>query len=228
MRDLRFRVVGAEPVEHAASPLLALRLRVESGADVQSILLRCQVRIEPNRRRYTDEETRALRELFGEPSRWVDTLKSMLLANVAVVVPGFRGSTETDLPLPCSLDLSAAASKYFHAVGTGDIPLLLLFSGTVFYADPLRAEPIAWTEEATYLLPASVWRAAVEHYFPGVAPVTLRREVFERLAAYRRERSLPSMDEAIERLLDDGAGRGSEVAASAPAAPIKAIKKEAS
>ncbi len=205
MRDLRFSALGASPVEHAATPHLAIRLGINAKARVQSILLRCQVRIEPNQRSYTPEEKAALSEVFGEPSRWAETLRSMLWENVHVVVPAFDETTEVALPLACTLDLGAAASKYFHAVTTGEIPLLLLFSGTVFHGDPLRAEPIAWTEEARFALPASVWRTTIDHYFPGVAPVSLRRDVFERLTSYRRAHGLSTLEQAVERLLAAGA-----------------------
>ena len=53
MPDLNFQVEGAEPVAHAAAPLLAFKLRV-TNADAQqhihNIMLECQIRIEPTRR----------------------------------------------------------------------------------------------------------------------------------------------------------------------------------
>ena len=66
--------VTAEP--YAASPQLTCRLRIEetTGRRVHAIALRCQVRIEPQRRRYDPAEQDALRWLFGEPERWGETL----------------------------------------------------------------------------------------------------------------------------------------------------------
>ena len=48
------------------------------------------------------------------------------------MVPSFTGSIEVDVPVPCTYDLEIAATSYFHALDEGDIPLVLLFSGTVF------------------------------------------------------------------------------------------------
>ena len=62
MIDLRFTVqdVFAEP--YAAVPQLTARLRVAetTGERVHAIALRCQVRIDPQRRRYAEDEQDAL------------------------------------------------------------------------------------------------------------------------------------------------------------------------
>ena len=50
------------------------------------------------------------------------------------MVAGFAGETEVDLPVACTYDFEVAAAKYLHALGDGEVPLLLLFSGTVFVA----------------------------------------------------------------------------------------------
>ncbi len=48
------------------------------------------------------------------------------------MVPSFTGSVEVDVPVPCTYDLEIAATSYFHALQQGDIPFVLLFSGTIF------------------------------------------------------------------------------------------------
>ena len=53
----------------------------------------------------------------------------------ASFVPGFEGSTTVDLQVPCTFDFNVAATKYFEGLSDGDIPLRMMFSGTVFYAD---------------------------------------------------------------------------------------------
>ncbi len=50
------------------------------------------------------------------------------------MVPGFTSVTETELPVPCTYDLEVASARYLQALDDGTIPLLLLFSGTVFIA----------------------------------------------------------------------------------------------
>ena len=48
-------------------------------------------------------------------------------------IPGFTGTTLVDLQLPCTFDFTVASTKYFHALEAGEIPLCVMFSGTVFY-----------------------------------------------------------------------------------------------
>src|SRR6478672_978467 len=140
MPDLNFQVEGAEPERFAAAPLLLFKLRVSealaagaSPTPIHAVALRCQVRIEPARRRYDAPEQERLSDLFGTPERWGQTLRTMLWTHVSAVVPPFTGSGIVDLPVPCSFDFSLAATKYFDALEEGDMPLCFLFSGTIFY-----------------------------------------------------------------------------------------------
>jgi hypothetical protein len=204
--DLHFAVTGAAPVPYAAAPMLGLRLRIENGADdeVRSIALGCQIRIETARRPYTKDEQERLRDLFGEPERWGQTLHSMLWANAAAQVQPFRGSAELDLPVPCTFDLAVATAKYFNALEQGCAPLTLLFSGSVFYEDAdggLQVTPIPWSCEAAYALSAMVWKRMMDAYYPNTAWLCLRRDLAERLDGYRRTHGLATWEQAIERLL---------------------------
>jgi hypothetical protein len=74
---LNFAVIGARPDPSALAPTLRVTLRITTAPQqqVQSILLRCQIRIEPERRRYDADEQARLLDVFGEPARWRDTLK---------------------------------------------------------------------------------------------------------------------------------------------------------
>ena len=81
--------------------------------------------------------------------------------HVSTVVPGFEASTVTDLQVPCSFDFNTSATKYFASLNDGEIPLLFLLSGTVFYMDEgglLQVSPISWEHEARFRLPQPVWR----------------------------------------------------------------------
>ena len=121
MPDLRFSVASAEPVPFAATPLLALKLRVESvnpEETIHSIALRAQIQIEAARRRYSSAEQEKLLDLFGEPDRWSRTLRSMLWTHADLVIPAFTGSTIADLQIPCTFDFNVAATKYFHRRST--------------------------------------------------------------------------------------------------------------
>jgi hypothetical protein len=186
MADLDFSIDGAAPVRFAVSPHLAFQVRIDAaaGAEVHTVALRCQIQIEAARRRYTPVEQARLVDLFGEPERWSQTLRTMLWTHTSLVVPGFTGATVVDMPVPCTFDFNVAATKYFHGLDDGDLPLRFLFSGTVFYADEaggLQVAPISWQKEAAWRLPVSAWRGVIDEYYPNTAWLCLRRDVFQRL-----------------------------------------------
>jgi hypothetical protein len=208
MPDLDFQVETAEPIPYAAAPLLAFKLRVaRTGMDqapIHSILLRCQIRIEPTQRRYGPQEQERLFDLFGKPEDWNRSLRSMLWTHTSVIVPTFIGSTVVDLPVPCTFDFNVAATKYFYALDKGEVPLLLLFSGTIFYeADDgrLQVAQVSWDKEAAYRLPVQTWQRMMDLYYPNSAWVCLRKDVFDRLCQYKSSRALPSWEQAFESLL---------------------------
>jgi hypothetical protein len=129
----------------------------------------------------------------------------MLWTNANVVVPGFEESeTIVDLQVPCTFDFNVAATKYFEGLDDGDIPLNLLFSGTVFYApadSPLQVAPISWEQEAKYKLPVMVWREMMDTYYPNTVWINLRKDVFERLYRYKMQHGIPTWEQAVERVL---------------------------
>ena len=207
--DLNFTVASVEPLLHAASPQLTFRLRIEEQhadepTDIQSILLRCQLRIEPTRRNYAGEDPQKLYDLFGEPERWGRSMRSLLWTHAQTMVGPFAGSTEIDLPVPCTFDFNVGATKYFAALEHGEVPLCILFSGTIFYRTgegALQVGPISWEKEASYRLPTAVWWQMMDHYYPNTVWLTLDRSVFDRLAAYQSRRGLPNWQRAIDELL---------------------------
>jgi hypothetical protein len=108
----------------------------------------------------------------------------------------FSGKTEALLPVPCTYDLNVSATKYFYALEGGEVPLIFLFSGTVFYvseAGHLQVQQIPWDSECTYRMPVHVWKALMDHHYPGTAWLSLDRELFDRLYAYRRAPAIYSM-----------------------------------
>ena len=207
MPDLSFAIEGAEPVPYAASPMLALKLRVANTPPDQSIrgiTLQCQIQIEAPRRPYTKEEQARLLDLYGPPERWGQTLRTSFWTNAGVNVPPFSGAVTVDVPVPCSFDFNVASTKYFHALESGEAPLCVLFSGTVFFDDPERGFTVAqipWAKEARYRLPVNVWKRVIDLYYPNTAWLTLRRDVFDRLHEYKMQNSIPTWDLALERLL---------------------------
>lgn len=207
MPELSFAIEGAEAVRYSASPLIALKLRIDNrdpGEAIHSVLLQAQVQIEATRRRYSPSEKSGMLDLFGEPERWAQTLRSRLWCHANATVRAFSGSTAVDLQLPCSFDFNVAATKYFHALESGEVPLCLLFSGTVFFEHPARGLQVAqipWEKEARYRLPVSVWKQAVDEHYPNTAWLALRRDVFDRLHEYKMRNSIPTWEQALETLL---------------------------
>jgi hypothetical protein len=197
--------IFAEP--YAVAPQLTARLHIEAtgGQRVHAIALRCQVRIEPQRRRYDDTESNALRGLFGERERWTDTLKPFLWMQCNTTVQGFAGRTEADLALPCTYDLDVIGSRYLHALDAGDVPLNLLFSGTVFTRGTtgFGVEQIPWTCEAHYRMPVAVWRQMIGFYFPNSGWLRLDADTLTALADYRARHGLVSWDETMQKLLGE-------------------------
>ena len=207
MPDLNFEVQGAEAVAFSAAPLLAVKLRI-TNADatevVQSVALRCQLQIEATHRKYGAQEQERLLDLFGAPERWSRTLRAMLWTHATVAVPPFQGSTVVDLPVVCTFDLNVAAAKYFAGLDDGEVPLNLMFSGTIFYEPAgagLQIEQIPWDREAKYRLPVRVWKEMIDIYYPNIAWLCLRRDVFNKLAQYKMERGIPTWEETIEGII---------------------------
>jgi hypothetical protein len=204
--DLSFEVVDAEMLPFAAVPSLLFKLRIENPGEepVRSVALNTQIRISATRRHYDAAEGERLLELFGEPSRWRDTLRSLLWTHTVVQVPPFSGSTVVEMPVTCTYDLEVVAAKYFHALEGGEVPLEFLFSGTVFYAGEggrLQVERISWEKEAEFRLPVRLWKETMEHYFPNSAWLRLRKDAFDRLYDYKARRGLPTWEAAVEELL---------------------------
>ncbi|MCW2885925.1 MAG: hypothetical protein QOE54_786 [Streptosporangiaceae bacterium] len=203
MNDFVFDCLGARAEPYAAAPTLVFRLRISesSGRRIRAIALRCQLRIEPIQRHYSDAEAIRLAGLFGERARWGDTLKPLQLAVLPVMVPAFTGSIEIEVPLPCSYDLEVASGQYFHALDDGEIPLLMLFSGTVFTADGIVQIP--WDRECGHRMPVAVWRDLMEMYFPGGGWLRLTRETLDALQEFKHRQAIPTWDAAVTALLKE-------------------------
>jgi len=203
--ELTFAVVDMAPEPYAAVPNLVARVRVEetTGEPVHALALRAQVRIEPQRRGYDDTEERALLDLFGDRTRFAQTLRPFAWLHTSTVAQGFTGGCEIDLVLPCTYDFEVAGTTYLHALRDGEVPLLFLFSGTVFSRGTtgFAVTPVPWDREATYRLPVATWRALMEGTFPGTEWLRVHRDTVEALAHYRHVHGLTSWDDAVTALL---------------------------
>ena len=205
MAELVFDCIGVRADKYAVVPTVSFALRIAetTGRKVDAIALRCQLRIEPAKRRYTAEEAARLDDLFGETARWNETLKPMQLAIVSTMVPGFTGSIETDLPVYFTYDLEIGTTRYFTGLEGGEVPLLLLFSGTVFSTvdGKRQIEQVPWSKEAHFRLPLSAWREAIDAHFPDSAWIKMSNSTLAGLLAFKSAGALPTWDATIAALL---------------------------
>ncbi len=203
---IRITPTSAAADHAAATPSIAVVLDVAAtaGAVVRSMIMQVQVRIDVRRRSY-DAATRArLRELFGTPEQWATSLESVLWTQTSLIVQPFEGRTQAILDLPCSYDFEVSACKLLHALRDGSVPLSFLFNGTLFYLDDegaLRTALLPW-EDARFDMPVAAWWQAMDRFFPSSAWLRVDRTAFDRLYAYRNQRSLPSWEATLSALLD--------------------------
>jgi hypothetical protein len=205
MSAISFTIVDIFAEQYAATPQLTARLRIEEGTGqtIHAIALRCQVRIEPQKRPYDVSDETGLRALFGDRDRWADTLKPFLWMQAGAMVQGFTDITEVDLALPCTYDFDLTGSRYLHAVGDGEIPIVLLFSGTIFTrgTNGFGVEQVPWDCEAAYRLPVSVWHQMIDSYYPNSGWLRLDRDVLTELADFRSQHGLMTWEETVSVLL---------------------------
>jgi hypothetical protein len=209
MVDLDFAAENVEIERYAVAPTLLFKVRVTNtnpGVTVQNVSLQCQIRIEATRRRYGPHDHERLIELFGEAHRWNETLRSMLWTNASTQVPAFDADRIVSLPVECSYDFNIAATKYFYGLEGGEVPLLFLFSGTVFYRDTnegsLQMDQISWSKETTYGLPVRLWQELIDHYYPGSAWLRIDREVFDEIYRLKRKKGFATWEQTLLSLLE--------------------------
>ena len=205
--DLHFTIETAETLRFAASPHIVFKLRITNSVPrtIHTVILRCQIQLDASRRRYTAQEQKRLIDLFGEPSRWGETLRPLLWTNTSIVVPSFDSSTVIDLPIPCTFDFNVAATKYFAGIDAGEIPVSFFFNGTIFYEredNALQVAQISWEKEASHRMPIRIWHEMMDAYYPNTTWLCLQRDAFERLYTYKVKRGITTFDEALLQAID--------------------------
>jgi hypothetical protein len=203
---LTFAVAAIEPL-FAAAPTLGVHVRIaaQDGRAVRGIGLGVRVRIAAHRRRHAPGERVRLRELFGPEQDWGRSLGALPWTQATVQVGPFAGETQVELALPCTYDFEVAHAKYLAALDDGEIPLELLFGGTLFYAGAdgrLQSAMVPWDREASAALPLRTWRAALDAAFPDSAWLRVRRDVFARLHAHRSRAGFTTWEETLGALLE--------------------------
>jgi Family of unknown function (DUF6084) len=203
---LRFEIGGVRAVEHAAAPTLAFRLDVEerSGRDVFTAALTVQIQIEPAKRSHDEADRARLVELFGE--RWGSTAQRMHWTTESVLLPTFSGRASLELEVLCNYDLELAATKYFHSVEGGEVPLSFHFNGSVYYPDQdgrLQIVQVPWDTVADYAMEVATWKRMIDSYYPNRGWIAVERETLEALRGERARRGLPTFDHTLRELLEE-------------------------
>ena len=208
MPDLSFRVIGVEPAARGLLPLLHFNLEISNRPKnelIQTVIMQAQIQIQSAHRAYASEEKEKLEDLFGTPDRWGQTLRNRLWTHTSTTVKSFSGETQAILPVQCTYDFNVIATKYFDALKGGEVPLLFLFSGTVFYIGPqgqLLVQQVSWDRECVYRMPVKVWADIMNHHYPNSAWISVRRDVFDRLSDFKRQHGLLTWEQALELLLN--------------------------
>lgn len=203
---LDFVVNEAAPLPYAAVPTIRFALRISAAPDalIRAITLTVQVRVDAARRRYDPDAQRRLALLFGPAEQWGRSVRSFFWTQSVVSVPPFTGTTHVDLPVTCTYDFDLPIAQYAHGLSSGDIPLVFLFSGGVFYQDSnglLRVGRVPLDREANFALPLRVWRQTMGLYFPDSAWLRVSHTMFDRLTELRIRQGLTSWDATLDQLL---------------------------
>jgi hypothetical protein len=207
MPSLQLGITGVEVAQHSATPLLLFKLTVHNepvNETIHTIVLRAQIQIEATRRKYDSREQEQLKDLFGEPARWGQTLRGLLWTHASIVVPHFTRDALVDVPVHCTFDFNVAATKYFHGLRDGELPLCFQFSGTIFYEGlegTLQVAPISWDKEARYRLPVRVWKDLIDSYYPNSVWLALQRDTFEKLYQFKVRHGIPTWEGVLDRVL---------------------------
>jgi hypothetical protein len=209
MPDLKFEIISSEVKQYAIVPTLSFKLQISNeteNEEVYAAALKCQVMIEAIKRTYNEEAKDKLHELFGEPFRWDETLRSFFWTIINVPVPRFTGKTIVEIAIPCSEDQALAAGKYFYSVSDGNVPLAFLFSGTLFYSDAdgnLQVTLVPWEKEALCKMPARLWQEMMDIHFPNTRWIKMHKDIYDRLVRYKALSAFPTLETCLESLLDE-------------------------
>ena len=206
MPNLAFHITAAQAAKATVTPTLRFQLQVTNvpvDELIQAIHLSVQIQIQSPQRGYSEREREQLVEVFGPPEAWGQTLRNRLWTQCHATVGPFRGRTEETLAVVCTPDLNGPAARYFHALEEGEVPLLFLFSGSIFYqaAGQLQVSPVSWNADCAYRLPANTWHALMRQHYADTSWLALRRDLFERLYAHKRKHSFLTWEETLDQLL---------------------------
>jgi hypothetical protein len=206
---LAFEVVGAAAERQSAAPALrfTIGVRAADAAPIDALALNVQIRVEPQWRRYDPVAAERLHELFGPPSEWGRTLRSLVWTQATALVPAFTEAARFDVLVPVTYDLEVAAARYADALDDGELPLRFVFNGTIFRhaASGFSGTMVPWDCEATTRLPVATWRAALAAHFGDTAWLRIDRATLALLERERGRAGAASWDALLRGWLENEA-----------------------
>jgi hypothetical protein len=75
----------------------------------------------------------------------------------------------------------------------------------------LQIGQISWSKEATYRLPVTLWKEAIETNFPNSAWIRMNKDVFDQLYQYKIRQGLITWEDVLTRLLRTSGEEAEEV-----------------
>lgn len=206
---LRFDVRTARATTLEQTPALELELvvRERTTRPIYAMSLASEILIEPARRRYDGATWARLEDLFGDPDTAAETARTLFWRRVDTPVRSFERETTVALTFPCDIAPDLVATRYLYAVHDGTIPLVLRFTGSVFYRDPeggLELAQLSWASRARFELPAELWRAAIQSMHGRGAWLRFGNQIMERVRRQRLARGLPSFEVTVAALASRG------------------------
>ncbi len=164
---------GRAPDRYAAAPTLLFGCRSArtSGVRVHAMALRCQIRIEPQRRHYDPDEAGRLLDLFGDRARWGDTLKPLQFADGAARASGVHRH-HRDRSCRCPAPTTSRSPRRNTSTPCGTARSRCCCSSaapssTAGRRDARRPDPVGPGDQRP--LPVPAWRDMMDLNFPGSA-----------------------------------------------------------
>ena len=130
MPDLNFNILGVEPVDRGLVPMLHFKLEITNAPHrrrVQSVMLQTQIQIQSPQRAYSRGKKKNLRELFGAPDQWGQTLRNRIWTHAQ----HHRGAPSPQepravLPVPALSISTSPRRNIFTRWKNGEVPFLFL------------------------------------------------------------------------------------------------------
>ena len=176
---------------------------------VDAIALRCQIRIEPHRRRYSDSRGgAAARPVRRHRALGGHAQAAAVRQPSSTMVPGFTGSTDDRPAGAVHLRPGDRLDQVLQRPGRrrGPVAVAVQRDGVRgAWTAGCTVQQVPWSKETSCPLPVEVWRETIDPHFPNSAWLRVRRETLDALHRFKTRHALPTWDSTVTALLDQAA-----------------------